>query len=196
MVCGYSKAAGALALIAAAALDGCTATEVTRIREESEITGSPSQALALSEEKHTDHNLENHVRDTLLSDPRLGPLMPTVQVQNGVAILMGEVASLEAKAFAEQDARITPGITGVVNQLRVREDTVARDARAQHAVRQALAFNADRLGPRVDAVVKDGIVTLYGQVDSLAKKRLAESVVAGVGGTTVIRNQISIIGRG
>ncbi|GAA1641107.1 BON domain-containing protein [Actinoplanes couchii] len=64
-----------------------------------------------------DIRLTVDVIERILGDPRLESELILVEVQNGVANLIGTVGSLAARVTAADIARGTPGVTDICNRL-------------------------------------------------------------------------------
>lgn len=68
------------------------------------------------------------------------------------------------------------------------------DANIAAHVEAALARDG-RLRPyRIEAVVKEGVVTLFGDIKSLALRRRAAAIVLGIAGVRAVDNQLVITG--
>lgn len=79
--------------------------------------------------RRTDEQVRCDVCDRLWEHPRLDATDVEVRVENGEVILLGTVASREAKREAEAVAESAPGVEDVRNELRVRRGTQDRDVR-------------------------------------------------------------------
>jgi osmotically-inducible protein OsmY len=97
----------------------------------------------------------------------------TVFCRDGQIVLAGEVEELPAKMVSERLAKSIDGVRFVVNNLKLKAIPSRTDAEIHdHLVD---AYEQDRsLDERmIQPIVQDGVVTLTGTVDALAKKRLA-----------------------
>jgi osmotically-inducible protein OsmY len=114
----------------------------------------------------TNETLERNVTDELLWDPKIDSEAIAVSADNGIVTLHGTVGSFRQKREAKRAAERVYGVTNVNNALAVRILTKRRreDAEIRGDVLQALMLDA--LVPTIiDAMVKDGIVTLTGTAE-------------------------------
>lgn len=147
---------------------------------------------SLSETTKADTEIQSAVVRALLHDPRVLAFEPDVDVRGGIVTLSGVVDNVKAKRAAEQDAQHTVGVVAVINRLQVRPEAWFADETIARNVNAALAWD-----PFVDRFdfgirVRDGVVLLYGFVDSLAEKQRAEDVTARVNGVVDVINRVSI----
>jgi osmotically-inducible protein OsmY len=123
-------------------------------------------------------------------------------VHNGVATLTGTVASEADKTRAEQLARRVEGVT------RVRNDLIVERA---SSVGQHLEQQASAVGPSTDAAItsrlradtrlaqrdigvhtRKDVVTLTGEVQSVAEKETAGRIAAETAAGAEVRNRLSV----
>ena len=96
-------------------------------------------------------------------------------VSNGWVTLTGMVATVSEREDAARAVRNLIGVSGVENQITVRQPMVAPE-RIRTAIEEALERRAEREARRIDVTVSpDGEVTLAGRVRSWAER---EAVVA------------------
>src|SRR3981189_1995739 len=133
----------------------------------------------------TDSALRDDVIYELKWDPKVTSDDVAVAVKDGVVTLTGFVHSYWEKDAAEKAAKRVYGVKGVANDIEVKlawtrtDPEIARDA--VHELQSHVSIPADR----IKVTVKNGWVTLEGQVDWQYQKTLAESSVKklkGVGG--------------
>ena len=67
----------------------------------------------------SDATISNAIKTALVTDPRVGSMDITVHSYRGRVHLEGDVTSSSQVAAAEEIARSVPGVTEVVNNLRV-----------------------------------------------------------------------------
>ena len=146
--------------------------------------------------------------------------MPGVRsdVRNGVATLNGEVASEADKQRAEQIARRVEGVTRVRNALVVEPASSAASSSATAAQRleqQARGIGLEqqtrgtgsstdlavtsrlradaRLAQRdIDVRTRNDVVTLTGEVQSVAEKEVAGRIAAEAAAGVEVRNRLSV----
>jgi hyperosmotically inducible protein len=116
-----------------------------------------------------------------------------VRVRGDVAFIEGAVPNLRQKRLAEEVAIQVEGIRDVVNMLRVTPLTVIDDDSLRARIGQALARNHRIDAAQISVDVVDGVVYLYGQVDTATQKRLAEQEVWSVAGVRDIVNRIDVL---
>jgi osmotically-inducible protein OsmY len=158
------------------------------------------------------------VRAALEFEPRINlhrfPLAFKV-LDDGTLLLEGDVEDIAAKKIALKLAASVPGTAGIVDRLGVAPARRMSDGQIRDHVRDALleepalvhcaiTAHGDRsLAPVRGAVprgpcvleieVRDGVVTLNGQVDSLAAKRLARVLAWWIPGVRDVVNGIEVV---
>jgi osmotically-inducible protein OsmY len=136
------------------------------------------------------------VRAALASDPRL-PYADEIAVEayGDVVTLRGTVGSFAQQRAAVADARRTRGVVDVYDELQVRlmDDDRRKDAEIRGAALQRLSWEAGIPGDYLDVHVKDGWVTLKGDVDHQYQSDIAFDDVAGMFGVTGVTNDIKVI---
>jgi osmotically-inducible protein OsmY len=127
-------------------------------------------------------------------------------VRNGVATLNGTVATEADKQRAEQIARRVEGVTRVRNDLVVEHPGAANASVGQHLEQQAHAvgpstetaissrLRADaRLAQRdIEVRTRNDVVTLTGDVTSVAEKETAGRIAAEAAGGAEVRNRLVV----
>ncbi len=119
----------------------------------------------------SDHEIELDVKDELQWDPNLDATDIAVSVKKGVVTLAGFVKNYADKYEAESAAKRVAGVLGVANDIEVRmpsvderpDPEIARDAVA--AIKSQLPISSEN----IKVIVKDGWVTLEGQVEWLPR---------------------------
>ena len=143
----------------------------------------------------TQHVIEA-VRAKLAADPRLpAPDEIAVEAFGGAVTLRGTVGSFAQQAAASGDARRTPGVMDVLDELDVRILNYDRrkDAEIRGAALQRLIWDAELPAGYLDVSVKDGWVTLKGEVDHQYQSDGAFARVARLRGVTGVTNKITVI---
>ena len=195
------------------------AIEVYGVRNvESMIAVSPSSAHDLAE--RADDELREVItalldRDRALADSPI----EVASVTDGVVVLTGEAATLSAHRRALEDVRSIEGVRRVVSQIdspdSLGDDEVWRrspssgdDSQDDHTPNSAAAdiwittkakvrlMAEPGLSPfsvRVDT--RDGVVTLFGTVESAAVRARAGSVVEQISGVEAVENEIQVVER-
>ncbi|EZQ18025.1 transporter [Halopseudomonas bauzanensis] len=173
----------ALSPMAAYAEDGDMSRQLTEARQE----GSVWTAFALN--RH------------------LSPFSIDVEIDNGVAVLTGEVESEVDRDLAEQVALGVEGIREVDNQLKVEGETADRstaddsgaafstrfnDATTTATVKSKLLWNRNTEGLDINVGTRNGVVTLQGNTDSAESKELAERLARNTEGVRQVDNQLEV----
>lgn len=142
----------------------------------------------------TDIDIKRDVEDELNMNPDIDATDVAVAVKDGVVTLTGYVRSYSQKWEAERTVKRVIGVAGVVNDIEVRlpvfnqrpDPEIARDAVA--AVQTELPYSSDH----IRVVVRDGWLTLEGQVDWNYARERAERAVRRVRGVKGVSNLIQV----
>ena len=140
----------------------------------------------------SDRDIERDVRDELQWDPDLDATDIAVSVKDGVVTLTGFVKSYTDNYESEAAAKRVAGVAGVANDLEVRmpsvderpDPEIARDAVS--SIKGQLPISSEH----IKVVVKNGWVTLEGQVEWQYQKNTAESAVRRIKGVKGVSNLI------
>jgi osmotically-inducible protein OsmY len=141
-----------------------------------------------------DLDLQQRVLAELEWEPGVDATQIRVAVDRGAVTLAGTVASYAEKLDAERAVRRLAGIRALVSNLEVRPQLalVRTDTGVGRAVTQALEWNVAVPHERIRARVKDGEVTLEGQVPFQFQRAAAESAVTHLPGVKGVHNLITI----
>jgi osmotically-inducible protein OsmY len=137
----------------------------------------------------SDLDIKRDVEQELRSDPDIDATDVAVAVKGGVVTLSGFVRSYGQRWQAEAAAKRVAGVVGLANDIEVRlpvfnqrpDPEIARDAVS--SIQAQLPYSAEH----IRVVVRDGWITLEGQVEwNYQKQRAAEAVrrIRGVKGVT------------
>jgi osmotically-inducible protein OsmY len=145
----------------------------------------------------TDSEIKSDVEEEFRYDADLASADIGVSVKNGVVSLAGFATSYRQKLRAEADAKRISGVMAVANDIEVRlpsEDTrpdpeIARDVVAQ--LKFELPFSYDK----IKSVIKNGWVTLEGDLEWNYQRMRAESAALRVKGVLGVTNHINIAPR-
>jgi len=140
----------------------------------------------------SDRDIERDVREELQWDPDLDATDIAVSAKDGVVTLTGFVKSYTDKYEAEAAAKRVAGVSAVANDLEVRipnvderpDPEIARDAVS--AIKSQLPISSEH----IKVVVKNGWVTLEGQVEWQYQKNTAENAVRRIKGVKGVSNLI------
>jgi len=110
----------------------------------------------------------------------------------GWVTLRGTVDNLRAKSEAEETARLTAGVTGVTNQIKVRLPEERHDMEIAMDVRLALVHDPYTDRSDLDVRVRNGRVTLTGVVDSYLEHAEAIETASGIRGVRDVLPRIEV----
>lgn len=170
----------ALSPMTAFADDGDTSRQLSEARQE----GSVVTAIALN--RH------------------LNPFKIDVEVENGTAVLTGEVESDVDRDLAEEVAMSVDGVQKVDNQLTVDRDAERNErddksmsqrfdnATTTASVKSKLLWNSNTEGLDINVTTMNGVVTLDGVAQSEEAKDLAERLAANTDGVRDVENNITV----
>ena len=141
-----------------------------------------------------DSDIKRDVEDELRWDPDLDATDIAVTVKNGVVTLAGFTRSYSDKLEAESAAKRVAGVLGVANDIEVRLPTldqrpdpeIARDAIA--AIRSRVPVVAEQ----IKVLVRNGWITLEGNVEWAYQRLAAERAVRRVKGVKGVTNTIQL----
>jgi osmotically-inducible protein OsmY len=136
----------------------------------------------------SDSDIKHDVEAALRLDPDIGAADIAVAMTSGVVMLTGFVRSEGQRRKAEDHVRRVPGVAGVANDIKVlrpvdRPDPeIARDAAA--IIKSELSNSFED----VKALVKDGVITLEGDVTSDHQRERLEWAMVRVRGARRINS--------
>jgi osmotically-inducible protein OsmY len=115
------------------------------------------------------------------------------EVRNGRVTLTGEVDGSYQRQAAERRVEELQGVTGIINQIRLRpqaEPVSARDVQRQ--ITSALHRHANVEASRIRISVADGKVTLDGTVDTYGERELIEDAVWAAAGVKEVLDNVRV----
>ncbi len=143
----------------------------------------------------TDSAITAKVKSKLSSEPETSAHKIDVDTKSGVVTLTGVVPTEAEKAQVEQAAMNTEGVARVINNITVApngangagvsaEDLmVLSKIRARYVAEGIVGVNVD---------VRNGVVTLSGDVENVQTKVRAENIARATGGVSNVNNMITI----
>jgi osmotically-inducible protein OsmY len=145
----------------------------------------------------SDSDIKRDVENELRWSPDVDPTDIAVAVKNGVVTLTGFVRSYGQKFAAELAAKRVAGVTALANDLEVRlpgederpDPDIAREAVT--SIKNRLPLAADRIRP----VVKNGWITLEGEVEWNYQRDAAENAVRWLKGVKGVINALKVTPR-
>jgi len=161
----------------------------------------------------SDDRIKEGVENALKSDPAMESAKIEVQSVNaGVVLLAGDARSMSEAYRAIYDASNVEGVRRVASEIKspgMLEDrevwrdgqydesayqhSAARDAWITSDAKMRLLANADTPAFAINVDTENGVVTLFGMVDSAQAKQQAESEVHKVGGVSRVINDLQVV---
>jgi osmotically-inducible protein OsmY len=139
-----------------------------------------------------DQDIGRNVEAELNWDPEIDASDVAVTVKDGVVTLTGIVRKYTEKYAAERIAKRVLGVKAVANDLQVKLPTERLDREiAQDAV-GALNRALPTASQRIKVIVRDGSISLEGDVQWDFQRRLAEKAVRKVTGVKGVFNMIKV----
>jgi osmotically-inducible protein OsmY len=113
-------------------------------------------------------------------------------MDSGIVHLAGQVPDLVSRKYADLEAKKITGVRGVINEIMVfvptRSDTdIAQD------LRRAFLLSSDIRLRDTGVRVKDGRVTLTGQMDSWDHVAEAELIATELRGVKAVQNDLKVV---
>ena len=132
----------------------------------------------------------------LFADERVKAPQVSVETKNGMVTLRGKIDSSESKAAAVEIAKGTDGVKGVKNELQVvapsrRAAVDINDKEISGDVQHRLARDTHLKDAKIDARVDAGVVTLTGEVRSIAVSARASEIIRSVPGVRAVKNDLT-----
>jgi osmotically-inducible protein OsmY len=139
----------------------------------------------------------DQVRAALDGDPRI-PHTGEVAVaeQEGVVTLRGSVRSFRQRRAAVQIAKSVPGVRQVEDELSIDLRDRVEDDQIRAAALQVLIWDPDVPDDHLDVTVRDGWLTLKGEVKHQHESDAAFEDVSRLRGVGGITNEIKVITAG
>lgn len=142
----------------------------------------------------TDSQLLADVQAELEWNPRFDNRGIVVAVKDGVVTLAGHVASYADKWAAEKATKEISGVRALANDIEVKLGSAAQrpDKDIAEAAAFALKSNVTVPAATIQAIVKDGWITLEGKASFWYQKRAAEKAVRNLWGVKGISNLVTL----
>ncbi len=142
------------------------------------------------------HQIQDDVRSALADDPRIPYAKEiAVEMDGDTVVLRGTVGNFGERHAAVADARRTPGVLDVFDELEVRplDRDRREDAEIRGAALQRLMWDPELRPDSLDVHVKDGWATLKGDVDHQFQSDKVFDHVATLAGVSGITNHIKVV---
>jgi osmotically-inducible protein OsmY len=142
----------------------------------------------------SDSDIKHDVEEELKWEPNVDATDVAVAVKNGVVTLTGFVRSYAHKLAAERAAKSVTGVVGLANDLEVRlpgadekpDPEIAREVAAELKVWLPASWE------HIKPVVKNGWVTLEGEVEWNYQRDSAERAIRWIKGVKGVSNLIRL----
>ncbi|MEP6671295.1 MAG: BON domain-containing protein, partial [Chthoniobacter sp.] len=131
---------------------------------------------------------------TFITDQSLASNFVDSQTMDGIVTLSGSVGDLLAKRRAVALAETIKGVKSVIDEIKVTPSPLT-DEQINGNVTKAFAADPAVRHYAVTSTVREGVVTLNGQVAHWPEKRLAQEVAESVRGVRDVRNEIALAPR-
>lgn len=143
--------------------------------------------------KKTDSELKKDVLNELKWDPSVSSNDIGVIVNDSVVTLTGSVEHYTEKMAAEQAVLRVSGVDAEANDIEIKLSTIHEhtDTDIAQAASNALEWHVS-VPSNILAVVKDGWITLKGEVEWHYQRRAAKTAVENLAGVKGVLNQITI----
>lgn len=141
-----------------------------------------------------DKQLRQDILDELEYEPSLCATNIGVAVEDGVVTLTGHVRSYSEKLAAERAVRRVGGVRAIAEEIEVRLPNESKTADDEIAKRAAHILHWDTRVPDdlIQITVRDGRVTLAGEVEWQYQRQAAENDIYRLSGVIRVNNQITL----
>jgi osmotically-inducible protein OsmY len=140
----------------------------------------------------SDQAIRDDVLFELKYDPQITSTDIAVSVKDGVVTLSGFAGSYWEKDAAEKAAKRVYGVRGVANDLEVKLSSTRTDPEIAREAVQELANHVSIPADKIKVSVRQGWITLDGEVDWRYQRAIAESAVKGLRGVIGVTNNIIV----
>ena len=162
---------------------------------ESAPSASDLSAGQKSEHRQTDAIVRAKIEKRLFLDDRIDWELLQVEVNQGHAILYGEVRTPQEKGLASLITSTVPGVKGLTNSIII-EPAMTKDHKLAKAIWNALrGISALSGNDTLKVNVKNAVVKLEGVVEQAGQKQTAENAAQSVRGVTTVINLIEVKGK-
>lgn len=144
----------------------------------------------------TDDRIESSAKKSYVFKTYLQADDIKIMSMDGVVTLTGTVSEEFHKSLARETVAGLPGVNGVDNRLEIKGTSpeANSDAWLTEKVRATLVFHRSVDAGNTNIYVKDGIVTLRGDVASKAQKALTTEYTKDVEGVKDVNNEMIVSG--
>jgi len=140
----------------------------------------------------SDLEIKQDIIDELDWDPAVDATELGVAVDDGVVILSGWADRYITKLAAEAAAQRIDGVRAVANEIVIKAKGTRTDADIAKMVANVLEANSAVPRERVEVTIKNGDVTLQGEVDAAFQRTAAADAIRYLPGVRDVINLITI----
>ncbi len=142
----------------------------------------------------SDEDIKQDILDEVDWDRQIASTDIGVTVKEGAVSLYGSVSSYAEKLAAERAARRVKGVRAIAEEIKVNypPKTIVSDEDIADRVAQLFDWHSSFQENDVKAEVRNGYVTLTGEVDWHYQRETARNQVASIRGVTGVSNQIKL----
>ena len=142
----------------------------------------------------TNKQLQHDVIDELEWEPSIDASKIGVTARDGVITLTGDVSRYSEKMEAEKLAKSIAGVKAVANDVEVRLPGASErnDTEVAAAAGNALNWHASIPNEKIQVTVRNGWITLEGEVDWQYQRQAARDAVCHLTGVKGVTNSITL----
>lgn len=142
----------------------------------------------------SDADIRQDMESELQWDPSIDGRRIGVTVNNGVVTLTGDVPHYSDRLAAEDGAKRVCGVRAIANDIEIKIPASGErtDSDIAEAAANAIRWNVSLSGTEIKPVVKEGWISLTGQVAWGYQRLAAESAVRHLIGVKGMSNEISV----
>ena len=141
----------------------------------------------ITETGTTDEEIAQRIAHVLEWNTQIPTDEVKAEVRKGMVTLSGDVDWNFQRTYTHRQVEGIHGVVSVTNNIHVRQRPAAQDVKKK--IEHALHRHADVEALKVSLSVKDGIVTLSGEVDSFAEKdEIVDAAWSALGVQSVVDN--------
>lgn len=142
----------------------------------------------------SDENLKENILSELNWEPAVTEAEIGVTVKNGAVTLTGTVPSYLEKIAAKRAARRVAGVRAIADEIEVHLpcETMATDEEIAQRIAQVIEWNTQIPTDDVKAEVRNGMVTLSGDVDWNFQRTYSHRQIEGIKGVISVTNNIRV----
>jgi osmotically-inducible protein OsmY len=143
----------------------------------------------------TDSDIRRDVESELRWDPSIDDTRVGVTVNSGVVTLTGDVPNYTDRWAADDIVKRVSGVRAVANDIlvRINPSSARTDTDIAEAAANALQWNVSLIKTQLKPVVKDGWISLAGQVSWGYQRAAAENAVRNLMGVKGVTNDIRVV---